>query len=305
MVGTVFVTGAAGFIGGAVAIAFREAGYRVYGLVRSSEQGLKLKKNEIIPVIGTQGDTTTYRKYVEQSEVIIDTVIDFTASPDVFSVNRLLLDVTAETSQRTAKTKTYLYTSGLLVYGAAQPEDPPIRDETTPPRNSAAGFQARLQYENLVTTHSHVTGVVVRPGYLYGCGGSYTAPWFGAGSSEKLVIRGDKDRRWSWVHVWDLTQAYLRIASSSPTTIKGQIFNIVGDNTPTVAQVMEAAAKVAGFKGVVEYGPPDDSDWNSVNANFTVVLSSEKAFKLLGWRPTHPPLLDDLEVYYQAYLANK
>ena len=39
MATAVFVTGASGYIGQHVAIAFRNAGYRVYGLVRSQEKG--------------------------------------------------------------------------------------------------------------------------------------------------------------------------------------------------------------------------------------------------------------------------
>jgi len=40
MASSVFVTGANGYIGQAVAIALRNAGYRVYGLVRSADKGI-------------------------------------------------------------------------------------------------------------------------------------------------------------------------------------------------------------------------------------------------------------------------
>ena len=48
----VFVTGATGYIGGAVAAAFRRAGHRVFGLVRSSEKARSLAQAEIVPVLG-------------------------------------------------------------------------------------------------------------------------------------------------------------------------------------------------------------------------------------------------------------
>jgi len=37
---SVFVTGANGYVGQAVSIALRNAGYRVYGLVRSADKGI-------------------------------------------------------------------------------------------------------------------------------------------------------------------------------------------------------------------------------------------------------------------------
>lgn len=48
----VFVTGASGFIGEEVALGFRRAGHRVYGLVRSPEKAAWLAFNEITPVVG-------------------------------------------------------------------------------------------------------------------------------------------------------------------------------------------------------------------------------------------------------------
>jgi nucleoside-diphosphate-sugar epimerase len=48
----VFVIGAGGYIGEEIAVAFRKAGYVVYGLIRNPTKQNQLLKNEIIPVIG-------------------------------------------------------------------------------------------------------------------------------------------------------------------------------------------------------------------------------------------------------------
>lgn len=54
----VFVTGAAGFIGGSIASGLVKAGHQVTGLVRNPEQAAELKALGMTPVIGTL--TTTY-----------------------------------------------------------------------------------------------------------------------------------------------------------------------------------------------------------------------------------------------------
>jgi len=57
-----------------------------------------------------------------------------------------------------------------------------------------------------------------------------------------------KDKRWNWVHVQDLADAYVRAAKNSHS-VAGEIFNIVSESSPTVGQLTLATARVAGFKG--------------------------------------------------------
>ena len=48
----VFVTGSTGYIGAAVAAAFRRAGHRVFGLARSAEKAHALAREEIVAEFG-------------------------------------------------------------------------------------------------------------------------------------------------------------------------------------------------------------------------------------------------------------
>ena len=56
----VFLTGASGYIGGAVAAALARAGHDVFGLVRTSEKAARLAAEEAHPVLGSMNDPSTY-----------------------------------------------------------------------------------------------------------------------------------------------------------------------------------------------------------------------------------------------------
>ena len=56
----VFVTGATGFIGSAVAAAFARRGHTVLGLARSKDKAAGLERHEIAPVIGNLDDPNSY-----------------------------------------------------------------------------------------------------------------------------------------------------------------------------------------------------------------------------------------------------
>jgi len=63
---SVLVIGAGGYIGQGVAIAFRRAGYVVYGLLRNEAKAKFLLLHEIIPVIGDATDSSSWKQYVEK-----------------------------------------------------------------------------------------------------------------------------------------------------------------------------------------------------------------------------------------------
>jgi len=304
MTTSVFVAGASGFIGQGVAIAMRRAGYKVYGLVRSKEKGAFLLANEVIPVVGDLDNADTYTSIVEKSDVIIDAT-NPKSSADYFAHNRLLLQVTRKFAevQYPHRIKTFVYTSGIMVYGDSQE----VRDETSPFNNEHPLFKAKTVFEAEVLTQEKVRGIVIRPGWLYGGTGSYSGHYFSANEkTEKLIIRGNKDKRYSWIHIDDLTSAYVLVVQAGGR-LKGEVFNIVERNNkpPTFEGLSLKGAAIAGFKGTVEYAEPHKSDYYSTDVNRTVILNPQKAIDLLGWTPRHIGLVDELEIYYLSYLAGQ
>ena len=68
----VFVTGAAGFIGGSIATGLVKAGHRVTGLVRSAEQAAEMTALGITPVLGTLDDASVLTEQAHKADAVIN-----------------------------------------------------------------------------------------------------------------------------------------------------------------------------------------------------------------------------------------
>jgi nucleoside-diphosphate-sugar epimerase len=116
MSSSVFVIGASGYIGLGVALAFRRAGYRVYGLIRNEKHSNTLVQNEIEPIVAQAFDNVQpFAELLASCSVIIDAV-GYTPK---LSSNLL------EAAVQTGKTRTqdgklahyaplYIFTSGIM-----------------------------------------------------------------------------------------------------------------------------------------------------------------------------------------------
>lgn len=116
MSSSVFVIGASGYIGLGVALAYRRAGYRVYGLIRNEKYSQNLIQNEIEPIVSQAfDDVQPFADILASSSIIID-AIGYTPK---LSVNLLKVAV------QVGKTRTqdgklphyaplYIFTSGIM-----------------------------------------------------------------------------------------------------------------------------------------------------------------------------------------------
>jgi len=287
---SVLVFGAGGYIGFAVAKYLRARGYTVYGLIRKPEHSKKLSQHEIHPVIGDITKPETYEKLLEQCKFIIDT------SP---SGQQVAFPFIKKYSSPQSK-KIYIFTSGVLVHGTQ--ESLCSEDQVNPPK----GFmQDRANYEQQVVHSPEIYGIVIRPGFVYGyaggnCGLHVDAMFNLSKNQGKIVVKGNKNRKHTWVHIYDLAHAYLLTIEHFPTA-SGQIFDIAY-SYPTYEEIYRKAAAVAGFPNaeLVESPFPPENSWGPL-LNMTILTSYKKAQNLLGWTPAHPNILDDLEPLYEAW----
>ena len=73
----VFVTGATGFIGSAVAAAFARAGHETYGLVRTPGKERALEGAEVVPVHGTMEEPDGWRPAAERCSVLVHCAVEY------------------------------------------------------------------------------------------------------------------------------------------------------------------------------------------------------------------------------------
>lgn len=116
MSSSVIVIGASGYIGLGIALAYRRAGYRVYGLIRNEKYSTTLLQNEIEPIVIPSFDKTeSFADLLASCSIIIDAV-GYTPNLSV----KLL-----EAAIQAGKTRTqdgqlshyaplYIFTSGIM-----------------------------------------------------------------------------------------------------------------------------------------------------------------------------------------------
>jgi nucleoside-diphosphate-sugar epimerase len=284
----VLVLGASGYIGFAVATALRRDGHRVFGVIRSKGSASILEKNEITPVIADVTDLKTLQPYIESSAVIVDTL---GSQHQVDNIKTWLAAI--QTASKDLP-KRYIYTGGLLSYGDHKNE---VVDETTPT------VDPRSALEKSILEAKDYEGVVLRPGWVYGGdSGRFIAPWWEPNSKGEIEIDGNPDKYWSWIHVDDLADAYVRVVSASKSLVAGQVFNVVDDTRVTYQQVRVTMARTAGCEGKVVH-VPTGTDPFSKFADVNILTSWKKINTVLGWTPKHGTFFDDIALYYAAYRA--
>jgi nucleoside-diphosphate-sugar epimerase len=292
----IFVTGATGYIGGAVAVALRRAGHDVRGLVRSPEKAVRLRRDEIEPVVGDMTHPGSYHEALDECAVLVHAAVDHGAG--VVEPDRAVIDTFLAAGTRGARPKTVLYTSGVWVYGDTRGR---WADETTAlaPVPMVAW---RPEHERLVLENPGVRGVVVRPGCVYGLAGSLTGRWFESALGGEAEVVGDGANRWAMVHVHDLADAYVRLAESG---YAGEVFNVTDRSRSTVREMAEAAARAAGRPGAVRLVPVEEAAKTLGGLATSLALDqhvdSRKAVSRLGWQPRHGGFVDGVDAYYAAW----
>jgi nucleoside-diphosphate-sugar epimerase len=355
----ILVTGATGYIGGAVATALLARGHDVVGLARSEQSAAKLRQRGLSPVAGDFGDSSSLAKAIATSDV--DAVVS-TASvgasqgddADTFARDR----VAVHAMQRAlgGSGNALVFTSGSAVFGSfnggnlapevhAEDAALPLPSAVFAPPSAhvhpmlAAGLgdamAARVETENVVLADPGVRGIVVRPGLVYGNGGSLDVPaaiamarangcgvHLGAGATQQ-----------SYVHIDDLAELYCLAVERAP---RGAILHGVVDDVSlrdvaaAISRMIGAGDRTASFtleqmlglNAVARLGltltkrlpprvnrrlgrafPPPPSLGTGISLCLNKRLSSDKTRDLVQWSPRRTDILEDVEFGSYARLS--
>lgn len=298
----IFVTGASGYIGQAVAKAFRNKGHRVYGLVRSPEQAAELSLQEILPLIGDLNQLSTLIDQLDQIEVVVHCAFD--SSTDGIQKDTDTIDIIIKSLSRSSLPRIFIYTSGIWVYGSKGEQ---IVDESVVV-NPVERIKWRPGNEQTVlnAAKDNLKTVVIRPGLVYGQSSGLMKLFFASIQNGAIPVIGEGKNHWSMVHVEDLAHAYV---SAAEKELGGVILNVVGDSFPTMREVAESIAKSAGLEGKIKNLSPDEAQkvfgdlWEGLAIDLKVDNSRIK--RLMKWQTHHAPFIEEADIYYQAWLASQ
>jgi nucleoside-diphosphate-sugar epimerase len=284
----IFVTGATGYVGGAVARGSVRRGFDVTGLVRTEASAHALEQAGITPLRGRLEDDVALRQGAGAADAVVhaafarDGYEHLDAAVDVeVRATRTLLDATA------GRDVQVVYTSGIGVVGGT---DRPAQEDDEPATPEGMRWRRSLELEVLA-----VGGVVVRPAFVYGHGGNeiLCALIRAAAASGVAAYPGDGGNRWPNVHVDDLAALYLAALASGA---RGAVFHGVGGEA-TVRSVCESIAMLVG--GVGASLPPDEAravvpfaDWIG---GTSIQAGTARTREALAWTPTGPTVHDDVE----------
>ncbi|PJJ73402.1 nucleoside-diphosphate-sugar epimerase [Diaminobutyricimonas aerilata] len=286
----VLLTGSTGYIGSAVLRALRSAGHTVTALVRSDEAAGRVRGAGAEPVVGDMRDADLVRRLASG----VDGAIHAAATGDEQSADadRALTEaVIAGLGERGAP---FVRTGGIWAHGSGEA----ITEQT--PRNAPGIVAWREAIDVAALAAPGIRSVLIEPGIVYGHGQGIpnvvTRAEVTADAEPALVLLGDGSQHWATVHVDDLATLYLLALENAP---HGSTYLGVNGHNPTVREMGEAASRVRGLGGRV-VPEPASATVERLGAFGEALLLDQQATGTaartdLGWTPTRPTLLDEIE----------
>lgn len=267
----IFVTGATGYIGSEVVRALLEGGHQVVGLTRSDNGAALLEKVGAEAHRGTLEDLDSLQRGAAAADGVIHLAFKHDFSDFAGS---LALDLRA------------VETMGAALEGSGKPFVITAHANGIASENAVIGLAERGVRTSIVSLAPSVHGEQDK-GFVPRL--IHTARMKGFSA-----YIGDGTNRWPAVHRFDAASLFRLAVEAAPA---GSRLDGVGDegirfrdiaavigrhlNLPTVSISREEAEAHFGFLGVL--------------AALDFPRSSAQTQELLGWRPVHPGLLEDLE----------
>ncbi len=288
------VIGAAGYVGSGVSRALRAKGYEVIGTVQDAKVVATLEARGDRAVKADIRDPAALKAAAAGTDGAIYAVA-FRGTPkeDPFAVERGALE--ALIGAFAGSQRPLVFTSGAWYYGSTQGR---AVDESAPP-NPPDIVVTRPALEHIVRTASEqgVRGVVIRPGDAYGHGAGLPSLFFNSAHQLGAVrFVGTGENHWPVVHVDDLGDLFALAFADAEA---GEVFNGADATAYRVRDMAKAASFGAGLNGRTVSWPYEEARATLGPLADALVLdqrlSSEHARSRLGWRPSRPTILEDLE----------
>jgi nucleoside-diphosphate-sugar epimerase len=295
----VFVTGATGFIGSAVVKELIAAGHQVLGLTRSDAgaKSLAAAGAQVEVHRGDLQDLESLRSGAAKSDGVIHAAFihDFSKFKEVCEVDKRAIEAIGSTLAGSDRPLIVSAGIGPLNPGHLATEDLEPRDNALMPRVSEqAAMTLRPQ---------GVSAAVVRLPQVHDPVKQGLVTYLIKLAREKHVSAyvGEGRNRWAAAHVLDVARLY-RLALEKHEA--GAKYHAVGEEGVPFRDIAEVIGRVLKIP-VVSMSPDEAAahfGWMAMFAGLDMPASSKQTQERLGWRPTGPRLIADLEQV--QYFAN-
>jgi nucleoside-diphosphate-sugar epimerase len=286
----VFLTGATGYVGGAIADALLRAGHGVLGLAHSEQSAKVLQARSISPLRGDLRDPASLARGAHQAEAVIHAATSNSsemAEADIAAVEALLAALEGTN-------KPFIYTSGCWVLGNSGESIADEESPTDPP--AIVAWRPALERRILAAAARGVHSVVIRPANVYGRGGGTPAMLINlARQTGAARYIGTGENHCPMVQIDDLADAYVRTLTQAPA---GTLVDVPGGPAVRFKEIARAISQAAGLDGRTE-------SWSLEAARqvlgsladalaLDLQVSGPSAHRLLGWTSRAPSVLDDV-----------
>jgi nucleoside-diphosphate-sugar epimerase len=289
----IFLTGASGFIGSAITQELLAAGHQVLGLARSEEAAKALAAAGAAVHRGALDDLDSLKRGAAASDGVIHTAFihDFSKFKDNCETDRAAIEAIG--SGLIGSNRPLIVTSGtaLLHLGrpATEADHPNVGSDVIPRVASEEAAKALAEKGIRVS-------IVRLPPSVHGKGDHGFVPALIGVARAKGVSAyiGEGLNRWPAVHRLDAARLF-RLAAEKAAP--DAIYHGVADEGVPIRDIAEAIGRHLHLP-VVSKSPEEVADhfgWIGPFFGFDVPASSTETQKRLGWKPTQPGLIADLD----------
>jgi len=286
---TIFITGATGFVGSRVVKELIGAGYKVLGLARSEAGAQALAAAGAGVQRGMLEDVASLQSGAAASDAVLHLgfIHDFSKFQENCEIDRRAIEALG--AVLAGSDRPLIVTAGTA--GLAAPGQVATEDFVVPPN-----FPFPRVSEQVALALRGVNASVMRLPQVHDPVKQGLVTYLIALARAKGVSAyvGEGNNRWAAAHVSDVAHLY-RLALEKHEA--GAKYHAVDEEGVPMREIAEAIGR--GLNVPVVSLSPDEAaahfGWLTLFAGADLVASSEKTRKKLGWNPTGPGLIADLQ----------
>lgn len=289
----VFVTGATGFVGSAVVAELIAAGHQVLGLTRSDLGAQALAAAGVEPHRGSLEDLDSLKAGAARSDGVIHLAFNHDFSTYQANCDEDRRVIAALGAALAGSERPLLVTSGTGM-GASAPGQ--LATEDTPPASAAMVPRAASEAAANAAAATGVNVSVVRLPQVHDTQKQGLVTYAITAAREQGVSAwvGEGVNRWPAAHVLDTARVY-RLALERAE--RGARYHAVAEEGVAMRAIAETIGRRLGLpaRSITREQAPAHFGWLAMFATADLPASSALTRQRLGWRPTGPGLIADLE----------